>query len=128
MANYNGLLTSQTTTGNTQTLTATPVDAVPGKFFSSGYFAITCVDGVSGVFGVQIIGAIGAATYPIAGRTNISAAGSFPIPLIDYVGVSGSISTNRGFPRPFSVEFVGVSIAATRAVGYTATVYVCGEY
>jgi len=128
MANYNGLLASQTTTGDTQTLTATPVDAVPGKFFSSGYFAITCTEGVSGAFGVEVIGAIAGATYAIAGRTNIDAVGSFPIPLIDYVGASGSISTMIGFPRPFAVEFVGVSIAATRAVGYTATVYVCGEY
>ena len=128
MASYNGLLASQTTTGDTQTLTVQPVSAVPAKFFSSGYFAITCTEGVSGTFGVQIIGAIAGATYAIAGRTNIDDVGSFPITLIDYVGVSSSISTMIGFPRPHSVEFTGVSIAATRAVGYTATVYICGEY
>lgn len=128
MAAYNGLLTSKTTTGNTETLTAGPVASVPAKFFSSGGFAITCVDGVSGNFGVEIFGAIGGATYVIAGRTNIDAVGSFPIPLVDYIGASGGVSLIRGFPRPYAVDFTGVSIAATRAVGYTATIYVCGEY
>lgn len=127
MASYNGLLASQTTTGDTQTLTAGPVTSVPAKFFSSGHFAITCTEGVSGSFGVQILGAIGGATYAIAGRTAISGVGSFPIPLISYVGSSGSVAL-IGFPRPFAVELTGVSIAGTRAVGYTASIYVCGEY
>lgn len=127
MASYNGLLTSQTTTGDTQTLTAEPVASVPAKFFSAGHFAITTTEGVSGSFGVEIFGAVGGATYVIAGRTAISGVGSFPIPLVSHVGSSGSVAL-IGFPRPYAVDFTGVSIAATRAVGYTATIYVCGEY
>lgn len=127
MSSYNGLLASQTTTGDTQTLTAEPVASVPAKFFSSGHFAMTCTQGVSGEFGVQVLGAIGGATYAIAGRTAIAGAGSFPIPLISYVGSSGSVPL-LGFPRPYAVEITGVSIAATRAVGYTASFFVCGEY
>lgn len=126
MSNYNGLLASQTTTGDTQSLTAEPVDTVPGKFFSSGQFAITCTEGVSGAFGVEIHGAIGGATFVIAGRTNIDDVGSFPIPLITH-GISGDHAP-MGFPRPYSVLITGVSIAATRAVGYTASIYMCGEY
>ena len=127
MPSYNGLLTSQTTTGDTGTLTAEPVASVPAKFFSAGHFAVTCTEGVSGSFGVQILGAVGGATYAIAGRTAIDGVGSFPIPLISYVGGSGSVAL-LGFPRPYAVEITGVSIAATRAVGYTASFYVCGEY
>jgi hypothetical protein len=127
MASYNSLLTSNTTTGDTQSTLATSIGQVPAKFFSSGHFAITCTEGVSGTIGVQIIGAVGGATYAIAGRTNISGAGSFPIPLISYVGSSGSVALT-GFPRPLGAEITGVSIAATRAVGYTASIYLCGEY
>lgn len=128
MANYNGLVASLTKDGSTvsQTLTGissvTVVAAVPNKFFKHGQFGIVCTQGVSGNFSVNIIGAVGGATYIIAGRTSISAVGSYPVPLILY-GNSGT-PTNIGIPRPYQVQFQSNAAPA----GFTASVYLAGDY
>lgn len=127
MASYNGLVagvTSITLLGGTSQHVAPVVAAVPAKFFSSGQFAIN-VAGISGTIGVQVIGAVGGATFAIAGRTTISASGSFPVPLIKYVGTSG---TNEifGIPRPSAVVFQPTGQTATW--GFTASVFFAGEY
>jgi hypothetical protein len=131
MANYNGLVASSSLNGSTvsQTLATgaqqnvPPVAAVPNKFFSDGQFAIA-VSGISGLIGVQVIGAVGGATYVIAGRTNISAAGGFPIPMVTYIGTSGT-PINVGIPRPAYVSF---QAGVTGAIGVTASVFFAGEY
>jgi hypothetical protein len=132
MANYNGLVAALTLNGSTvsQTLGGASISnvvtsaSVPSKFFSHGQFAIS-VAGISGNIGVQIIGAVGGATYVIAGRTNISASGGFPIPCISYTGTSGTF-TNIGIPRPAFVSFQGNT--AGTVVGFTASVFLCAEY
>lgn len=135
MASYNGLIattalngsTVSQTMGNTGQQTAVIVRAVPAKFFSFGQFAVN-VAGISGTVGVQVIGAVGGATYAIAGRTNISASGSFPVPLIAYVGTSGAVQ-NFGVPRPSLVVWQGAGVGgATNFIGFTASVFFAGEY
>lgn len=127
MANYNGLVagvTSIVLLGGTSQHVAPVVASVPNKFFHSGQFAIN-VAGISGTIGVQVIGAVGGATYVIAGRTSISASGGFPVPLIKYVGTSG---TNEifGIPRPSAVLFQTTGLTATW--GFTASVFLAAEY
>lgn len=131
MANYNGLICSLTLNGSTltQTLGTTEVrfvgctNAVPGKFFSFGQFALTCTQGVSGTISVKIFGGVGGATYLIAQRDAVTAVGSFPIPLINYVGISGTVQ-NQGIPRPYTVGFS----ATGNIAGFTANVYFAGDY
>ena len=127
MPSYNGLLATRTTLGDTQSVLINPVAAVPAKFFTSGHLAFTAVGGVSGAIGIEVIGAVGGATFAIAGKSAISGAGSLPMPLYTWTGNSGT-ANSLGFPRPFGVEIGGVSQAATRAVSYSVSVYVCGEY
>ena len=135
MASYNGLVASLTlngstvsqTMGNTGQQTAAIVASVPAKFFPFGQFAIN-VAGISGTVGVQVIGAVGGATYAIAGRTNISASGGFPVPLIAYVGTSGA-PQNYGIPRPSLVVIQGAGVGGTtNFIGYTASVFLAAEY
>jgi hypothetical protein len=133
MATWNGLVCGKTLDGSTlsQLQGSTQVSyvsagaAVPAKFFSHGQFGIQLLNGVSGVFGVQIVGSVGGATYVIAGRTNISAVGGFPVPLIAYVGTSGA-PVNYGIPRPAYVAFGGVGNTTT--IGFTANVFFAGRY
>lgn len=126
--NYNGLIASLTKDGSTasQTLTGVSyvrvVDSVPGKFFSHGQFAVTLTQGVSGAIGINVIGGIGGATYAIAGRTNLSGVGSFPLPAYIY-GVSGN-PVNTGYPRPAYVTFE----SAKAVSGFTAQVFFAGDY
>ena len=132
MSTYNGLVCTLArgfTAGNTLLTGVTSVGvtySVPAKFFDSGMFGILCTQGVSGSFGVQIIGGVGGSTFAIAGRTAITAAGSYPVPLIAYVGTSG-VNNPLGFPRPYSVEFSTTGISSI-PVGFTATVFMCGDY
>ena len=75
-----------TTVGLTASLTARmPIPAtVPAKWFTSGGFAVNVTTtGLSGTFGVQVIGSIAGISFPIAGRTAIGA-GSFQITMIIY--------------------------------------------
>lgn len=130
MANYNGLICSLVRDGSTvsQTIAGASTvfvgctNAVPGKFFNFGQFALVCTQGVSGTFSVKIFGGVGGATYLIAQRDGVNAVGSFPIPLINYVGISGTVQ-NQGIPRPYLVGF-----SATNVIGVTAAVYFAGEY
>ena len=133
MATYNGLLASMTLNGSTasQVLAnqgvsfAKIADAVPMKYFSFGQFAIR-VSGVSGTIGVEVVGAVGGATYVIAGRTNITASGGFPIPLVAYVGTSGTVPlASPGIPRPAYVAFANGN---TAVAGITASVYLAADY
>ena len=135
MASYNGLVSTLTlngstvsqTMGNTGQLVGAIVASVPSKFFPHGQFAIN-VAGISGTVGVQILGGVGGATYVIAGRTNISAAGGFPIPLITYVGTSGTFQ-NIGIPRPYSVVIQGAGVGGTtNFIGFTTSVFLAAEY
>ena len=131
MANYNGLVSSLTRNGSTasQVLGATAVaysvvsSSVPHKFFPFGQFAVQTTQGVSGAFFVTVVGAVGGATYPIAGRTAISAVGGFPVPLVAYVGSSGAVQ-NYGIPRPSYVQWG----SAGAIVGFTATLFLAAEY
>lgn len=131
MASYNGLVATTVIAGNTAfasgTSTFTIVSSVPAKFFPFGQFA-TQVTGISGTLGVQILGAVGGATFVIAGRTNVSATGNFPIPLVTYVGTSGAVQ-NSGIPRPSLVIWQGAGLGGTtNQIGLTASVFFAGEY
>ena len=131
MGSYNVYVTAMTRNGSTtsQVLGTTAVAysgisaSVPNKFFSRGQFAIQTTQGVSGAFFVNIVGAVGGATYIIAGRTAISTVGGFPIPQLLYVGVSGSV-TQVGLPRPAYAQFG----SAGAIVGFTATVFLAADY
>jgi hypothetical protein len=134
MANYNGLICSlaftgaqgvTTLQGGASTMFTGCTNAVPAKFFNFGQFALTTTQGVSGTFSVKIFGGVGGATYLIAQRDAVSTVGSFPIPLVSYVGVSGAVQ-NQGIPRPYAVGFSSASGA--NPIGYTANVFFAGEY
>lgn len=131
MASYNGLVATTIVAGNTAFASGTSTFGVtyafPAKFFSHGQFA-TQITGISGTVGVQIIGAVGGATFAIAGRTNVSATGNFPIPMITYVGSSGTFQ-NVGIPRPSAVVWQGAGLGGTtNQIGITASVFFAGEY
>jgi len=128
MASYNGLIAKLTKGGNQGVTTllngvsSMTVDSgvinMP-KYFSNGIFAVKTLSGVSGTFGVDIIGAVGDAQIVIAGRTAISAVGSFVVPS----ALGGTTWSGVGFPRPTSVNFSGSNVA-----GFTASVWFAGEY
>lgn len=123
MGTYNGLLATITQPSIIGVSFFAPVASVPQKFFEHVEFGVA-VTGISGKIAVDIIGAVGGATYIVAGRTNISAAGSYPIPLIVY-GQSGN-DPSVGSPRPYGVNVT--SIGTTWSVGCTASVYMAGKY
>ena len=134
MANYNGLVAQIALNGSTasQVMGSTAVTyvgvtySVPAKFFSSGQFGLQVI-GISGTIGIQIVGAVGGATFVIAGRTSINAAGGFPVPMIAYVGSSGTIPLpSPGIPRPAYVAFQAAGLTA--AIGVTASVFLAAEY
>jgi hypothetical protein len=134
MANYNGLVAQIALNGSTtsQVMGSTAVTyvgvtySVPAKFFNSGQFGLQVI-GISGTIGIQIVGAVGGATYVIAGRTNINAAGGYPVPLVVYVGTSGAVTNvNAGIPRPAYVAFGAAGLTAT--IGVTANVFMAAEY
>lgn len=130
MANYNGAVASLTLNGSTvsQTLGTTAIQyvgvtyAFPSKYFSTGQYGLVCTQGVSGTISVKIFGGVGGATYVIAQRDSVTAAGSFPIPLLLY-GNSGN-PVNMGVPRP---SWVGFS-ATGNIAAFTASVFFAGEY
>ena len=132
MGSYNGVVASLTKGGNqgvttllTGTSAVTVVDSVPQKWITRGFFAVSCTEGVSGTFSVNVVGAVGGATFLICGRTNISGVGSFPLLNPTWVGNSGSATTtNQGFPRPVLVNFD----SAEDVSGFTASVWLAGEY
>ena len=132
MGSYNGLVASKTLDGSTVSQTlgvtafayVTAANAVPMKFFPFGQFAVQTKNGVSGTIGVYVVGSVGGATYIIAGRSNITAVGGFPVPLYNYVGLSGSV-TNSGIPRPAYVQFANHGAAVA---GFTASVSLAAEY
>lgn len=132
MACYNGLVATTNIAGTTGfvggTSLFTVVAAVPAKFFQAGQFAVN-VTGISGNFGVQIFGGVGGATFLIAGRTNISATGGFPVPLVAYVGTSGAVQ-NFGIPRPTSIAWQGsgLTVGTTNQMGLTASVFLAADY
>lgn len=128
--NWNGLIASLTKDGSTTSQILTGVSTasvgveVPNKFFKRGQFAVTLTQGVSGIIGINVVGSVGGATYNIAGRTNISAVGSYPLPYYSYVGTSGTPYINPGIPRPAYVSFE----SAKAVCGFTASVYFAGSY
>jgi len=134
MSTFNGVIASLTKAGNAGITTllsgvssVTVNSTTPMKYFSGGQFAVIAKNGVSGTFGVEIIGSIGGASFIIAGTTNIGSVGSYPIPFYTYTGVSsGTQLINPGFPRPAYVNFV--SGKSNIDSGFTATVTLCGSY
>lgn len=124
MANWNGLVASLTQTRIIGTSFVTVNTEMPNKFFKHGQFAIRATEGVSGTLFVNVIGAVGGATFVIAGRSNITAVGSFPMPQFLY-GQSGT-PTGIGYPRPIGVNFTGTG--TTWGVGITASVFFAGDY
>jgi hypothetical protein len=124
MSSFNGMIATATFNGSTvsQTLGATAsyyapiVSACPAKFFDRGLFSVVATGGVSGGFGVLIVGNIGGATAVIGGRTSITSVGG------SIIGATGSV--NYGFPRPSYVQFQPVAGVA----GFTAQVFLAGEY
>lgn len=132
MANYNGLVSSKTLDGSTvsQTLGTTAftytqiADAFPMKFFSAGQFAVQTKAGQSGTIGVYVVGAIGGATFLIAGRSGIATVGGWPMGIYNYTGLSGSVAIT-GIPRPAYVQWANHGAAFA---GFTASVFFAGEY
>jgi hypothetical protein len=122
MANWNGLVASLAKASLTGVSSVGVNQAFPSKFFENGQFA-ALLTGVSGVIAINVIGSVGGATFTVAGRTNISAAGSFPIPLLIY-GFSGN-PVNQGIPRPYSVDFASASALGN---SFTASVFFAGAY
>ena len=127
MPSFNGHLASLTLSGTTaagqvfgatgaQTVNVDP--AVAHKYFSRGVGAVRVVDGVSGGFGLQVLGSVGGATFVIGGITAISTVGNF------IIGMTGAAVVGSGFPRPTKVVFE----SAGAITAFTASVYLTGEY
>jgi len=123
MPSYNGLLSGSFIKGSstggeyavmTGSSTSVIADAVPMKYFNSALFGVEAA-GISGGFAAFVISRIGGATFVIAGRTGITANGSF---------LMGSSSAIVGVPRPAYVEWQ----SAVNLSGVTAHVYMAGEY
>ena len=133
MGTYTGIVAKLVKGGNqgittllTGVSTVTVTNAnFPIKFFTHGQYAVEVVDGVSGDFGVEVIGAVGGAQFPIAGRSAISAVGGKPLDTLLFTGFSGTaaVDSRAGFPMVTSVEFSGIASA-----GFTATVWFTGKY
>jgi predicted ATP-grasp superfamily ATP-dependent carboligase len=117
MASFNGHLASLTQTLQVGGVSYVTVSAeVPQKWFRTGLFAIKTLDGVSGSFGVQIVGSVGGATFVIAGVTTVNSAAS------RIIGTTGGATF--GIPRPMYVAFQ----SAGTVTGFTASVYLAGDY
>jgi hypothetical protein len=119
MPTYNGFLTSlikgqsggAVLTGLSYTTVAA---SVPAKHITNAMFgAVT--SGISGAYAVQVVSSIGGCTYVVAGATGIATNGST---------LFGSSTTVRGAARPAYVQFS----SAEDASGFTATIYMAGEY
>ena len=126
MATYNGLLCSLTTTlGGVSISTVNTADSVPAKYFKSGYIALTATQGISTGFYCNVFGMIGGATFIIAGRTAITTVGTYIMGTTSATlcGTGAGVGSNP-FPRPSYAQF-GPTAGPT---GFTASVYVCGEY
>jgi hypothetical protein len=129
MGTFNGHVASHVLDGSTDSqvsgaTTAVTVNAdvgVPAKAFRHAMLALRCQDGVSGSFGVEVIGAVGGATFIIAGRTAIAAVGNYVLGLTNNQ-TWGAIENIC--PRPSKVVFS----TAVPISGWTASVYLAGEY
>ncbi len=134
MPTYNGLLFAKTYDGTTYsgstggTLGATAItyipaeSSVPAKGFKSGYIALNVSAGVSGGFYANIVGGVGGATFVIAGRTAITAAGVYIMGTTG-IGAGAGVGPNP-FPRPGYVQLGPVAGVA----GFTAAFYLFGDY
>jgi len=122
MPKFNGLIASLTkgssTGGEHALLTGTslsPIGAmVPAKHFENAIFAVQ-TSGISGTYAVLVVGAVGGATFVIAGATGIGANGS------TLLGTSVGVAAA---PRPAYVAFS----SAEAATGFTSSVFMAGEY
>lgn len=123
MANWNGLVASLAKASLTGVSFVVTNTEFPSKYFENGQFAVKVGAGHSGTIGINVIGSVGGATFAIAGRTNITAAGSFPVPLYLY-GVSGN-PVNQGIPRPAGVQFES---AAALGNSFNCSVFFAGAY
>jgi len=119
MASFNGIIASADFTGGSKTIATG--DNVPAKLFLHPICSVN-VTAVSGTFGAEVWGYVGNARFALGGVTNISATGNYIIGLTQTSHITDSI------PRPAYVAFEGVSFAAARAVGVSATVGILGEY
>ena len=132
MPSWSGCIASQTTSlkGGTSTSEVVINAAVPAKWFSNGVMALRCTEGVSGSIFCDVYGAVGGATFLIGGVSTITGAGNTIIPT-DGVQANTASATypttsgQQGFPRPSLVIF---GTAGAVGVGYTASVYLAGEY
>ena len=97
---------------------------LPSTYFINGQFVLKTVSAISGTIGVYVVGDIGGATFIIAGRSNISTIGGFPMPMWNYVGLSGSV-TNQGVPWAKYVQFHN---HVANVACFTATVHFAGNY
>ena len=131
MASYNGFLCSRTydgstvsqTLGATASVTLTVSSAVPAKYFMNGFIALVASNGVSGTFGCDVIGSVGGATFVIAGRTGITAVGSY---ILGTTGIAGTVGVGTvAFPRPSAVRLYTTGAAVS---GFTVSLYMAGEY
>ena len=123
---YNGQTYSGVTGGSLAGDSAsysTVLSAIPSNFFRYAQFMVKPTQGISGIIGCYVVGGVGGATYVIAGRSNITAIGSYPVPLWLY-GHSGT-PTNMLVPRPDYVQFWN---HAANVACFTATVTMAGEY
>lgn len=126
MASFSGFVAGLSKTTLTGVSFVSANGEIPGKCFSTGLFAVHVTTGVTNSFSVNVIGAVGGATFRIAGRTNITGVGTYTLPLFSLVGDSGTqILSQSAVPRPYGVEFA----SAIDACGFdTANVYFTGNY
>lgn len=123
MATWNGLVcTTGGALGATASATVKVDPAVPNKFFKNGFLALHAVTGVSVGFYCNVYGYVGGASFLIAGRTAITAVGTY---IMGTTGIAtgGGVGPNP-FPRPGIVE-----VGPTNGInGYTFSLYLAGEY
>lgn len=121
MGTFNGHLASLTTSlkGGTSISVVNVSDAVPMKYFKQGFGSVRTTEGVSGSIFVEVMASIGGSTLIIGGCSAITTLGN------NVIGFTALQSIGAGFPRPSKVIF---GAAGAVGVGFTASVYLAGEY
>jgi len=128
MPMYNGLLATlikgSSTGGEFAVLTGTssvpPVAAVPAKMFKNPFMTVQ-TQGISGSYTVRVICSVGGSTFTIRG-VSVASNGTT---LIGNTITSGNNGAHIfSMPRPSRVAFT----SNVNGAGFTAHVYLCGEY
>ena len=115
MGSYNGLIAQTTLTSFNGISYTNAVDTVPSKLFKTAVFSARVSTQVGGTMSINVVGAVGGATFIIAGVTGIRATGNY------IMGITASATYLT--PRPIYVQWAG-GISTL----FSARVFIAGDY